>query len=37
VGLHLFDESIEIEDVDSHDIQLDYCITPEKIIRFDNK
>jgi 5-formyltetrahydrofolate cyclo-ligase len=37
VGLHLFDEFIEIEDVDTHDIQLDYCITPEKIIRFDNK
>lgn len=37
VGLHLFDEFIEIEDVDSHDIQLDYCITPEKVIRFDNK
>lgn len=35
IGLHLFDEFIEIEDVDTHDVQLDYCITPTKIIRFE--
>lgn len=35
IGLHLFDEFIEIEDIDSHDIQLNYCITPEKVIRFE--
>jgi 5-formyltetrahydrofolate cyclo-ligase len=35
VGLHLFDEFIDIDDVDTHDIQLNYCITPTKIIRFE--
>lgn len=35
IGLHLFDEFIEIDDIDSHDVQLNYCITPKKIIRFE--
>lgn len=35
VGLHLFDEFIDIDDIDNHDIQLNYCITPTKIIRFE--
>jgi 5-formyltetrahydrofolate cyclo-ligase len=34
VGLSLFDESVEISDVNRNDVKLDYCITPNKIIRF---
>lgn len=34
IGLHLFDETIEFDDVDQHDVQLDFCITPNKILRF---
>lgn len=37
IGLHLFEELCEIDDVDRHDIRLDYCITPNKIIRFDER
>jgi 5-formyltetrahydrofolate cyclo-ligase len=35
IGLHLFDEFTEIEDIDTHDIQLNYCVTPTKIIHFE--
>jgi 5-formyltetrahydrofolate cyclo-ligase len=34
IGLHLFDEFIEIEDINEFDIPLHYCITPTKIIQF---
>jgi 5-formyltetrahydrofolate cyclo-ligase len=34
IGLHLFDETNEISDTDSHDIPLHFCITPEKLMRF---
>lgn len=37
VGLHLFDEFVDIEDIDVHDVQLDYCVTPYQIVKFDNK
>ena len=37
IGLHLFDEMCIIDDVDRHDIRLDYCITPTQIIRFDDR
>jgi 5-formyltetrahydrofolate cyclo-ligase len=35
VGLHLFDEFVDIEDIDTHDVQLNYCITPFRIVKFD--
>lgn len=35
IGLNLFDEFVQIDDVDSHDIELHYCISPSHIIRFD--
>lgn len=35
IGLHLFDEFIDIDAIDSHDIQLNFCITPSKIVRFE--
>lgn len=34
VGLSLFDPVEAIEDVDEHDIRLDYCITPNMIYEF---
>jgi 5-formyltetrahydrofolate cyclo-ligase len=34
IGLHLFDEFVEIFDLDMTDIPLHYCITPEGIHRF---
>lgn len=34
VGLSFFPPVPIIEDVTSHDIKMDYCITPEKIFRF---
>jgi 5-formyltetrahydrofolate cyclo-ligase len=37
IGLHLFDEMCVIDDIDRHDIRLDYCITPTQIIRFDER
>lgn len=37
IGLSLFDEDAEIDDVDSHDVALHYCITPSEVIRFDER
>ncbi len=37
IGLHLFEEFSEIDDLNKYDIPLDYCITPTQIIHFDNK
>lgn len=37
VGLHLFDELSDIEDVGDHDVQLHYCISPEKFWRFEKE
>lgn len=34
IGLSFFDPVEQIADVDSHDIALDLCITPDKIHRF---
>lgn len=36
IGLHLFEEFSEIEDLNKYDIPLNYCITPTQIIHFDN-
>ena len=35
IGLHMFDEFTKIEDINAHDIQLNFCITPAKIIQFE--
>lgn len=35
IGLSLFDETVEIADIEAHDIRLHYCITPTQIVRFD--
>ena len=35
IGLSLFDEFTEIEDVNNEDIKLNACITPSKIIYFE--
>jgi 5-formyltetrahydrofolate cyclo-ligase len=37
IGLHLFDEVSVIEDIDTHDIPLNYCITPSTIVSFEKK
>lgn len=37
IGLHLFDEFTPIDDISKHDIQLDFCITPTQLVRFDRK
>jgi len=37
IGLSLYDEFVEIHDIDRHDIELNFCITPSKIIRFDKQ
>ena len=34
IGLSLFEMPIQIDDINSFDIPLDYCITPFKIIKF---
>lgn len=34
IGLSFFEPEDRIEDADVHDIQLDYCITPKRIINF---
>jgi 5-formyltetrahydrofolate cyclo-ligase len=34
IGLHLFDEFAEIEDLDATDMPVHFCITPEKLYRF---
>lgn len=35
IGLHLFDIIEKIDDINTFDIPLDYCITPESIIGFE--
>jgi len=35
VGVSFFEPIGEIEDVREFDIRLDYCVTPEKVWRFD--
>ena len=37
IGLHLFEEFSEIDDLNKYDIPLNYCITPTQIIHFDDK
>jgi 5-formyltetrahydrofolate cyclo-ligase len=37
IGLSLFDEEVEISNVEKHDIRLHYCITPNQLIRFDER
>ena len=34
IGLSFFDPETEISDAEPHDVQLDYCITPDKIFDF---
>ena len=34
IGLQLFDEIIQIDDINQFDIALHYCITPTQIIQF---
>jgi len=34
VGLSYFDPINKIEDINSKDIKLDYCITPNKVYKF---
>lgn len=34
IGLSLFDEHTEIEDVNEQDFPLDYCVTPSGIVKF---
>ncbi|MFD2586596.1 5-formyltetrahydrofolate cyclo-ligase [Croceitalea marina] len=34
IGLSFFEAEREIEDIDKHDIPLDYCVTPEKVYKF---
>jgi 5-formyltetrahydrofolate cyclo-ligase len=36
VGLSLFPAEKEIEEVNEHDVPLDYCVSPEKIYNFKN-
>ncbi|MFN5911647.1 MAG: 5-formyltetrahydrofolate cyclo-ligase [Bacteroidota bacterium] len=35
IGLSLFEESIVIDDIETHDVRLHYCITPTRLIRFE--
>jgi len=35
IGLHLFDEYEVIDDVEPFDVRLHYCVTPSKVIRFE--
>lgn len=37
IGLSLFDEPVQIEDVEAHDIRLNYCVTPNLLYRFNEK
>lgn len=37
VGLSLFDQVENIEDVHEHDVKLDLCITPDKIVNFTDE
>ena len=36
IGLSFFEPVAEINDLDCHDIPMDYCITPTSIINFSN-
>jgi len=35
VGLSFFEATTTIEDTNANDIPLDFCVTPEKIYRFN--
>jgi 5-formyltetrahydrofolate cyclo-ligase len=35
IGLSFFDADEDIDDVHAYDIQLDQCITPNKIVTFN--
>jgi 5-formyltetrahydrofolate cyclo-ligase len=37
IGIHLFEDFEDIDDVSEHDAALDFCITPLTIYRFDRK
>jgi 5-formyltetrahydrofolate cyclo-ligase len=37
IGIHLFEDFEDIDDVSEHDVALDICITPLTIYRFDRK
>ena len=37
IGLSLFDEMVTIDNVESHDIPLNYCITSTKVIKFNER
>ncbi|MGB0427716.1 MAG: 5-formyltetrahydrofolate cyclo-ligase [Flavobacteriales bacterium] len=34
IGLSIFDESFDIQNIKSSDVRLDYCVSPNKIITF---
>ncbi|HEX8545976.1 MAG TPA: 5-formyltetrahydrofolate cyclo-ligase [Cytophagaceae bacterium] len=34
VGLCFFEPTAAIDDVDAHDVRLDYCVTPDRVYRF---
>jgi 5-formyltetrahydrofolate cyclo-ligase len=34
IGLHLFDQMEEIDDITDTDIRLDFCVTPKTLIKF---
>jgi 5-formyltetrahydrofolate cyclo-ligase len=34
IGLSFFEAEPKIDDIEPHDIRLDYCVTPEKIYKF---
>ena len=34
IGLHLFEDIIEITDLDIHDIPLHFCVTPQVVMEF---
>ena len=36
IGISFFEAEEEIEEVDPHDVPLDYCVTPQKIYKFQN-
>lgn len=36
MGVSLFEEAAEIEDIDQYDIPLDLCLTPERVYDFRN-
>ncbi len=35
IGVSFFDPEVEIKDLFEGDIKLDYCVTPEKVYKFD--